>query len=103
MTRSIAVMLLLLTSSCSNGERYPDAAAFKSDVEQWGVVGRSLNVAIAEFVKRGFTCGEAYCSRGVGGPVCAQQLRVNLSVDASGNVSEFAVQTIDGKLPDVCL
>jgi hypothetical protein len=104
MIRRIAFSaFFFLASGCSNGDHYPDAASFRSDVESWGITGRTIAVAYSEFRKRQFACEARSCYRDLGGFPCNQRLRVTFTADSDELINGFDVWTIDGKLPAQCL
>ena len=100
--KKAALTTMLLVSACSSGH-YSDAAAFKSDVESWGIVGLPVDAAVSKLSMRKFICKAQSCARDIEGFPCAQRLKIELSLNAQRRVESFGVGTINGKLPEVCL
>jgi hypothetical protein len=100
-------LLILALVGCGPApkDEYQDPVAFRSEIEKWNVVDRSLDSAVREFVTHGFTCSKGICSRTASSRdrICANRLQVTLALDTSGKVTGFNIWTIDGKLPDYCL
>ncbi len=99
----VSIILVLFLCSCEANEQYGSVQEFKSEIDRWSVVGKSVEEAMIIGRANRFQCVRNYCYKDLPGLPCNQRLRIDFVVNGQSIVTKYTIWTIDGKFPTQCL